>query len=470
MKAFLDEDFLLETKTAKILYHQYAEPLPIIDYHCHVNPQDIAEDRRYRNITEVWLGGDHYKWRAMRQNGVPEHEITGRKATDPYRVFAAWAGTLPQCVGNPLYHWTYLELKRYFGITTELSPETAREIYAQCGQKLAEPEMSVRGLIAQSNVRLICTTDDPADNLHWHRMIREDASCQVQVLPTFRPDSLMNVDKPGFPAYLKRLEAVVGYPIESFADIRRALHDRIAYFAACGCRVSDHGLDEIICAPASVEELDIILRDAKKKPVGRERADCFRTAVLLAAAKEYHARGWVMQIHYGCLRNASQKMLEQLGPDTGFDAVGSGGNPAVLAKLLSLMEQGGYLPRMVLYSLNGNDNSIITSVAGCFQSDSICPLQIQSGSAWWFCDHRSGMEKQLTELASLGTLGNFIGMLTDSRSFLSYTRHEYFRRILCNLLGRWMENGEIYPNLERLGRMVADICYYNAVRFFSFEV
>lgn len=470
MKAFMDEDFLLDTEAARVLYHQYAEKMPIIDYHCHINPAEIAEDRRYDNITQVWLGGDHYKWRAMRCNGIPESDITGAKDTDPYRTFAAWAATLPQCIGNPLYHWTYLELKRYFGITEELAPETAQEIYDRCNKKLAEPNMSVRGLIAQSNVKLICTTDDPVDDLHWHEVIKADPTCQVKVLPAFRPDKAMNVDKAGFPEYIAKLSAVAGYPIDTFADLVRALGDRIDYFKAHGCRVSDHALDYTVYSPATPAQLDAILTEAKRGPVGADKADAFKTAVLLAVSKKYAEYGWVMQIHYGCLRNNSAKMFAKLGPDTGFDSVNDAGGAAALAGLLNAMQSEGHLPRMVLYSLNGDDNATIASIAGCFQTDGECPSKIQLGSAWWFNDHKLGMEKQLTDLANLGTLANFIGMLTDSRSFLSYTRHEYFRRILCGLIGRWAENGEIQPNMERLGHIVEDICYNNTVRFFGFEV
>jgi glucuronate isomerase len=470
MKAFMDEDFLLESETARTLYHDYAEKMPILDYHCHVNPREIAEDRRYDNITQAWLGGDHYKWRAMRCAGVPESDITGAKDTEPYRTFAAWAKTLPQCIGNPLYHWTYLELKRYFGITKELCPETAKEIYDACNAKLAQPGMSARGLIKQSNVTLICTTDDPVDDLHWHEAIRADASCKVQVLPAFRPDKAMNVDKPGFPEYLGKLSGVVGYPIASFADLERALSDRIDFFAAHGCRVSDHALDHAVYTAASPAQLDNILHSAMQGPVGSAEADAFKTAVLLAVSKKYAALGWVMQIHYGCLRNNSAKMFARLGPDTGFDSMNDAGGAQALAGLLNAMEQGGHLPRMVLYSLNGADNAVIASIAGSFQTDGGCPSRIQLGSAWWFNDHKLGMEKQLTDLANLGTLGGFIGMLTDSRSFLSYTRHEYFRRILCNLIGKWAENGEIQPNMAHLGSIVQDICYNNAVRFFGFDL
>ncbi|MCF2670573.1 glucuronate isomerase [Butyricicoccus pullicaecorum] len=470
MKAFMDEDFLLTTDAAKTLYHDYAEKMPIIDYHCHINPADIAEDKRYQTITEVWLGGDHYKWRAMRCNGIPESRITGAKDTDPYETFKAWSETLPRCIGNPLYHWTYLELKKYFGITEALTPATCKDIYDRCNARLAEPDMSVRGIIEQSNVKLICTTDDPIDDLAQHAKIAADPTCKVKVLPAFRPDKAMNIDKPGFPEYIAKLSAVVGYEIKTFADLKKALIERIDYFNARGSKVSDHALDYPVCAPATEAELDAILAEGLNGPVSADKGDKFKTAVLLALSEKYHAYGWVMQIHYGCIRNNSSIMFEKLGPDTGFDSVSDAGGAQALANLLDAMQKGGHLPKMVLYSLNHYDNETIATIAGCFQTDGECASKIQLGSAWWFNDHKTGMEKQLTDLANLGVLGNFIGMLTDSRSFLSYTRHEYFRRILCGLIGRWVDNGEVHADMETLGQIVQDICYNNTVKFFSFDV
>ncbi|MEA4934131.1 MAG: glucuronate isomerase [Lawsonibacter sp.] len=470
MKTFLDSDFLLASQAAKVLYHDYAEKMPIVDYHCHINPADIADDKRYSSITEVWLGGDHYKWRAMRCNGIPERRITGTKDIDPYDTFLAWAETLPRCVGNPLYHWTYLELKKYFGITEALTPANCADLYARCNRRLTDPDMTVRGIIAQSNVRLICTTDDPVDDLADHARIAVDPTCTVKVLPAFRPDKAMNIDKPGFADYLTRLAAIVGYEINCFADLRRALLARMDYFQSRGCCVSDHALDHPVYAPATHAELDAILSQGKQGPVYGKQAEQFKTAVLLALSEQYHAYGWVMQLHYGCIRNNSSKMFAALGPDTGFDSVSDAGGAQALANLLNAMERGGHLPKMVLYSLNQYDNETIASIAGCFQTDGGCAARIQLGAAWWFNDHKSGMEKQLTDLANLGVLGSFIGMLTDSRSFLSYTRHEYFRRILCNLIGTWVENGEVHADMAVLGQLVQDICYNNAVKFFGFEV
>ena len=470
MKAFMDEDFLLESEAAKVLYHDYAEKMPIIDYHCHINPADIAEDKRYKTITEVWLDGDHYKWRAMRCNGIPESRITGSKDTDPYETFKAWAETLPRCIGNPLYHWTYLELKKYFGITEALTPKTCKDIYDRCNARLADADMSVRGIIEQSNVRLICTTDDPIDDLMQHARIAADPDCKVKVLPAFRPDKAMNIDKPGFREYIGKLEDVCGYEIATFADLKRALYERIDYFNERGSHVSDHALDYPVCSPATEEELDMILAEGMNGPVSADKADKFKTAVLLALSEKYHAYGWVMQIHYGCIRNNSDRMFRQLGPDTGFDSVSDAGGAKALAGLLNAMEREGHLPKMVLYSLNQYDNETIASIAGCFQTDGECASKIQLGSAWWFNDHKTGMEKQLTDLANLGTLGNIIGMLTDSRSLLSYTRHEYFRRILCNVIGKWVDNGEVHADMEMLGQIVQDICYNNTVKFFGFDV
>ena len=468
MKPFLSEDFLLSTDYAKRLNHGHAEKMPIIDYHCHIDPREIYEDHHYKNITEVWLGGDHYKWRAMRCAGIPERNITGGLQGDPYRVFQAWASTLPRAIGNPLYHWTYLELKRYFGVTEPLNSKNCRAIYDHCNEVLARPDMGVRGIINRSNVRLICTTDDPADSLLWHEKIAADPTCHVKVLPAFRPDKAMNVDKPGFGAYIKQLSAVVGYQIDSFAMLLRALSERIAYFAEHGCRASDHGLDYCVYEEATESELNAIFSHALTSPVGRLDGDRFKTAILLSVADEYAKRGWVMQLHVSCIRNNSSRMFEKLGPDTGYDAVATGNSAEKLAAFLNAMERRNALPKVVLYSLNQYDNEAFASLAGCFQTDSDVPSRVQLGAAWWFNDHYLGMRKQLTDVANLGILGAFIGMLTDSRSFLSYTRHEYFRRILCDLIGGWAENGEIHDDIEMLGGIVRDISFNNTNRYFGF--
>lgn len=469
MKEFLGPDFLLDSEPARRLYHDYAEGQPIVDYHCHLDPRQIAEDMRYQNITEVWLGGDHYKWRAMRACGVPEEDIACR-FEDPWRTFRRWSETLPRCVGNPLYHWTYLELQNYFGIREELSAESARRIYDACNERLAQADMSVRGIIKRSGVRVICTTDDPADTLEWHRRLRDDASFSTQVLPAFRPDKALNIDKEGFASYLHRLGESADIEITSFSRLIQALEKRVDFFEANGCRVSDHALEYVMYRPAGVTRLDAILRKSLRgERVDREEAEAFRTAVLLELAGFYRRYGWAMQLHFGCLRGVNTRCTERFGPDTGFDAVSNNRGTDALGALLDALDKRGALPKMILYSLNQHDNEAIASLAGCFQSDGVCPGQIQLGSAWWYNDSKTGMEKQLTDLGNIGVLGTFIGMLTDSRSFLSYARHEYFRRILCGWIGRMVENGELHPNLPALGELVRDVSYRNAVRYFGFD-
>ena len=467
MKTFMDKDFLLETETAKHLFHDYAESMPLVDYHCHISPREIAEDKHYETITEVWLGGDHYKWRVMRANGVEEKYITGDAS--PRDKFRAWARTLPKCIGNPLYHWTYLELKQYFGITDFLCEDTADAIYNRCNQILQREDMGARGIIQQSGVKLICTTDDPVDDLHWHKVIAGDDSFPVQVLPAFRPDKALNIDKAGFAQYIARLGEVSGVEITDFDSLCAALESRIAFFDSMGCRASDHALDAPLFREATREELTAILHKGLNGDVTPEEAEAYRTGLLLFLGKQYHDRGWVMQLHFGCIRNNNTNMFARLGPDTGYDALNNSSGAPKLAALLDAMEKTNDLPKTILYSLNPGDNEVILTVAGCFQSpDALNKLQL--GSAWWFNDTKSGMEKQLRDYANLSVLGNFVGMLTDSRSFLSYTRHEYFRRILCNFLGTLAENGEYHDNVEYLGHMVQDISYNNTVRYFGFNV
>ena len=466
MRAFMDQDFCLDQEPARILYHNYAEQMPILDYHCHDNPQEIYEDRHYQTITQVWLGGDHYKWRVMRANGVPEEEITG---SAPDRVkFRRWAETMPRLIGNPLYHWSHLELARYFGYHGILNGSTADEVYDLCNEKLASPEFGVRGLITRSGVKLLCTTDDPADTLAWHRKLAEDKTCTVQVLPAWRPDKTMNITAAGFPEYIARLSAAAGVEIRSLDDLKRALSERLAFFDSCGCRVSDHGLENVPYAPVSEEEADRILKKGLAAGgVTREEAAQYQTVLLRFLAEQYARLGWAMQIHFACLRNNNQAMFEQLGPDTGFDSVGDPMSAAALAAFLNSL--GTHLPKTILYSLNPNDNTTIATILGCFQNGETNG-KMQLGAAWWFNDHRDGMEKQLRDLADVGVLGNFIGMLTDSRSFLSYTRHEYFRRILCNYIGGLVESGQYPWDEAMLGGIVQDICWNNAVRYFGFSL
>ena len=464
----MDEDFLLSTQIAQKLYHEHAEKTPILDYHCHINPEEIAKDRQFENITQVWLGGDHYKWRQMRSNGVDEKYITG-DAPDREK-FQKWAETLEKAIGNPLYHWSHLELKRYFGYDGCLNGETAEEVWNLCNEKLKTPEMSVRNLIRQSGVTLLCTTDDPADSLEWHKVIAEDDSFEVQVLPAWRPDKAMNIEKPDYTDYLKKLGTAAETEIHTFADLKAALKKRMAFFDSMGCRASDHALEYVMYAPASDEDVETIFA----KRLGGEMLTKaeelkFKTAFMLFVGKEYARLGWAMQLHYGCKRDNNVFRYEQLGPDTGYDCIDNYAPSGQMADFLNALNASDELPKTIIYSLNPNDNAAIGTILGCFQ-DSGAIGKIQQGSAWWFNDHKTGMIEQMTSLANLGLLGNFIGMLTDSRSFLSYTRHEYFRRILCELIGGWVENGEYPADMKVLGKKVEDISYNNAVRYFGFDL
>ncbi len=465
MAEFLKEDFLLSTPTAKKLYSEYAASMPIIDYHCHVSPKEIYEDKRFANITEVWLGGDHYKWRLMRSNGVDERYITGDAS--PYEKFLKFAQTLPKAIGNPMYHWCHLELKNYFGYNGTLNAETAKEVWDICNAKLSEEGMSARGIIKQSNVAFIGTTDDPIDSLEYHKLIAEDPTMDVTVAPSFRPDKALNIDKAGWLEYIKTLSAVSGVDICDMQSLKEALAKRIAHFNAHGCKASDHGLDRMIYAEADADALDsIIKKGLAGEAVSTKEAEEFKTDLLVFCAHEYARLGWVMQIHYNCLRNPNSAMFKKLGPDTGFDCIGPDNGSLAVASLLDRLYKEDSLPRTILYSLDGSDNSFLDTIIGAFQGTDV-PGKLQHGSAWWFNDNKQGMKDQLISLANLSLLGNFIGMLTDSRSFLSYTRHEYFRRILCALIGEWVENGE-YPNDEKaLGALVRDICYFNAKRYFK---
>ena len=468
MTTFMNDNFLLRSESARRLFHEYAETMPVLDYHCHINPEQIANDYRFSTITEAWLGGDHYKWRLMRNAGVDEKYITG-DASD-WEKFLAYASTLPRAIGNPLYHWTHLELKRYFGCDLIINAENARAIYDHCNAKLKEPGMSVRGLIKQSNVTLINTTDDPVDDLHWHKIIAEDPTCEVKVMPAWRPDKAVNIHKPGFVEYIARLSEVSGVKVGCLESLKAALKSRLDFFGQMGCVNSDHGLDYVPYIEATDAEVDAILKKALAgECVTTEETEKYITNLLLFLGREYSRRGWVFQIHYSALRNPNARMFKQLGPDTGFDCMAQNDSILALSRLLNALNETDELPRMVLYSLNANDNEVLDVIAGAFQ-DSSCASKIQHGSAWWFNDTKTGMEAQLKSLANLGVLGNFIGMLTDSRSFLSYTRHEYFRRILCNVIGEWMENGEYPDDFATVGPVVQDICYNNAVRFFKFDI
>ncbi len=467
MKQFMDKDFLLSTEMPQTLYHQFAENMPILDYHCHINPQEIYEDRKFENITQVWLGGDHYKWRQMRSNGVDEKYITG-DGSDREK-FQAWAETMPKLIGNPLYHWSHLELRRYFGYEGYLNGDTAEEVWNLCNAKLQEDSMTVRNIIKQSGVTLICTTDDPVDSLEWHKKIAEDPTFDVQVLPAWRPDKAMNVEKPTYGEYIAQLSKVSGIEIKDFTSLKEALKNRMAFFASMGCCVSDHALEYVMYAPASDAEVDAILQKGLRgETISKEEELKYKTAYMLFVAREYVKLGWVMQLHYGCKRDNNAYMFEQLGPDTGYDCINNYAPSAQMADFLNALSATNDIPKTILYSLNPNDNASIGSIIGCFQGD--IPGKIQQGSAWWFNDHKIGMTEQMTSLANLGCLGNFVGMLTDSRSFLSYTRHEYFRRILCDIFGTWVENGEYPADMKALEELVKGICYNNAVKYFGFKL
>ena len=472
MKNFLGKNFLLNSDTSKILYHKYASQLPIIDYHCHVSPKEIAEDKTYNNITEIWLGGDHYKWRAIRSCGVDEKYITGN-ASD-YDKFKAYASVMPKLIGNPLYHWSHLELRRYFDYDGVLDETTCDEVWTLCNEKLAEPEMSVRNIIKNSDVEILCTTDDPTDTLEYHKIIAADESFDVKVLPAFRPDKGINCERKGYTDYIKKLADSSGIAITNITSLKAAFINRIDFFAENGCITADHGIDETIpfMLPACPNQCDEIFKKAivsDGADITIDELNIFKTEMLNFFACEYKKRSWVMQIHFGVLRNVNSAMFAKLGPDTGYDVIGGRISITELAKLLNLFETNGNLPRMILYSINPVDNAGISSLIGAFQkSDGSGKPLLQHGSAWWFNDNYTGMREQMTQLANMSALGNFVGMLTDSRSFISYTRHEYFRRIVCDLIGGWVEEGQFPLDIDTLAKLVMDICYNNTKNYFAF--
>ncbi len=468
MKNFMDKDFILESDTAKKLYHDYAEKMPVLDYHCHISPEQIANDKRFKNITEVWLSGDHYKWRLMRAFGIDEKYITG-DASDKEK-FLTFAKVLGKSIGNPVYTWAHLELQRYFDYYGCLNDKTAEEVYNICNEKLSSPDMSVRGIIKKSGVKLICTTDDPTDDLRWHEMIKNDESFDVIVAPAWRPDKAMNIDKDGFIPYLKNLSKVSGIEISSFEDIKAALSLRLDYFAERGCTVTDHGINYAMYVPADDAEIEnIFKRRLSGETLSMEDVLKYQTAFMLFEGSEISKRGWVMQLHFGCKRDNNTTMFEKLGPDTGYDCIAAYHPMSELADYLNALHLKNSLPKTILYSLNPNDLPIINTIAACF-NEAPSPAKIQQGSAWWFNDTKLGMENQLKSVAESGNLSGFVGMLTDSRSFTSYPRHEYFRRILCNFLGSLVENGEFPADMDVLGEIVSDISYNNAVRYFGFPL
>ena len=469
MSRFMTEDFLLDTEFARRLYHDYAKDQPIFDYHCHLPPQQIAENYRFANLYDIWLKGDHYKWRAMRANGVPEAFCTG-DASDREK-FDAWARTVPHTIGNPLYHWTHLELRRPFGITdTLLSEKTADSIWDRCNALLAQDDFTARGIMQQMNVKMVGTTDDPLDDLQHHRALAQDGSFGVKVLPSWRPDKAFNIEADGFLGWIEKLESLTDVSVRRFDDLRSALSKRLDYFAEHGCKVSDHALDVVLYAEADDATLDAILagRRAGKTPDAQAIAQ-FKTAVLVWLGGEYARRGWVQQYHIGALRNTNRRQFELLGPDVGFDSINDQPLAEPLAKLLGAQNLHNALPKTILYCLNPRDNEVLATMAGNFQGEGEAG-KMQFGSAWWFNDQLDGMQRQMTQLAQIGLLSRFVGMLTDSRSFLSYTRHEYFRRLLCQMIGRWVENGEAPGDEALLGQMVQNICFNNARDYFGIEL
>ena len=464
-RPFLAEDFLLENDYARTLYHDYARELPIIDYHCHLPPDDIAADKQFANLTRIWLAGDHYKWRAMRTNGVDEKYITG-SASD-YDKFAKWAETVPYTMRNPLYHWSHLELRRYFGEDRLLNPDTARSIYDHCGAQLATAEYTTRSLLRKMNVEIVCTTDDPADDLAAHATLA-DADFGTRILPTFRPDKYLLITNPDFAQHLHRLGSAADIEIRSLADLKTALTRRADFFAARGCRLSDHGLERLYAVPYTENQLEKIFakRIAGKLPTDEEAAT-FLSGMMNFLGELYHERGWTMQLHLGALRNNASRQLKALGPDTGFDSIGDFAQAQALAKVLDRLDRHDRLPQTIIYNLNPADNEVIATMIGNFNDGSVAG-KMQFGSAWWFLDQLDGMEKQLNALSNMGLLSRFVGMLTDSRSFLSYPRHEYFRRLLCQLFGDDIQRGLLPDDLPWIGGLVQDICYRNAQQYFGF--
>ena len=465
-KAFMDDHFLLENEMARTLYHDYAKPMPIIDYHCHLSPQEIYENKTYKTITEVWLYGDHYKWRAMRSNGIDEKYITG-DASD-YEKFLAYAKTLPEAIGNPLYHWSHLELKRYFDVDEVLNEHTAPAIWEKVNAQLNSDGFGARDFIQKSDVKVICTTDDPIDSLEYHIKIKEDSSFDVKVLPSFRPDKGLEINRETFLPWIQQLAEVSNIQIRSYSDFLAALKSRVEFFHEVGCRVSDHALDYVPYAAVTEEAVSAISAKAlTAEKVSLEEEQKHKTYTLIFLGKLYAEHDWAMQYHMNASRNNNYRMFKTLGPDTGFDSMSDNAIAIPLTGLLSELDKEDKLPRTILYSLNPAHNHVIGAIIGSFQGGGI-PGKMQFGSGWWFNDTKAGMIAQMTTLADLGLLGRFVGMLTDSRSFLSYTRHEYFRRILCNLIGEWVENGEYPADEELLGRIVQNISYHNAKEYFKF--
>jgi len=467
MKKFMDENFLLSNDTSINLYHNYAKDMAIIDYHCHLNPKEIYENKRFKNITEAWLYGDHYKWRAMRSNGIDEKYITGDGSD--YEKFMAFARTMPMAIGNPLYHWTHLELQRFFGIKEVLNEKTAPAIWEKVNELLNGEGFTARDLIKKSKVKALCTTDDPIDSLEYHIALSKDTEFDVKVLPTLRPDKALQINKETFIPWVKKLGEVCELEIKTYEEFLMALESRVRFFHLVGCRISDHALDSIAYMEASKEEAaNIFSKGLKGQMVSCEEESKYMTYTLQFLGGLYSELKWTMQLHLSALRNNNTKMFNKLGPDTGFDSINDGQVANAVSRLLDSLDKNNALPKTILYTLNPKDNYVLGTMLGNFQGSEV-PGKIQFGSAWWFLDNKEGMIEQMKTLANLGLLSRFVGMLTDSRSFLSYTRHEYFRRILCNLLGEWVENGEAPEDMELLGSIVQGICYNNAKMYFSLD-
>ncbi len=467
MKPFLDENFLLKTKTAQTLYHEYAQKMPLIDYHCHLSPQQIAENMQFRNLTDAWLSGDHYKWRAMRTNGVDESYCTGNKTDE--EKFMKWAETVPYTMRNPLYHWTHLELQRYFGVKEILNPSSAKGIYEQCSSMLQESTYSTQGLIQKMNVRVICTTDDPIDNLEWHQKIK-DSNFPVKVFPAFRPDKAMEVNNTAsFALYVKKVEEVTNTSISNLSDYLVALKNRHDFFATMGCNVSDHGLEEIYAEEYTEKEVELIfIKALAGNDLSWIEQRKFKSAMLVHFAVWDWEKGWIQQYHLGALRNNNARMLQQLGPDTGWDSIGDFSQAAALARFLNKLDSKDQLTKTIIYNLNPADNELMATMIGNFNDGSVAG-KVQYGSGWWFLDQKDGMERQISALSNMGLISRFVGMLTDSRSFLSYPRHEYFRRIVCNLFGNEIEEGELPNDIAWTGKIIQDICFNNANQYFGWE-
>ncbi|MBC7407034.1 MAG: glucuronate isomerase [Arcicella sp.] len=466
MKQFLNEDFLLQTSTASRLYHEFAKDMPIIDYHNHLPPDQIAGDKNFENLTQIWLYGDHYKWRAMRANGVDESYCTGNKSD--YEKFEKWAETVPYTLRNPLYHWTHLELQRYFDVHETLSPKNVKQVYEECSAKLKTPDFSVRNLLTKMKVEVACTTDDPMDSLEHHQAILKEGTFSTKVLPTFRPDKFILIENPNFADFIQKLGAIVNADINSYSELLKALRSRADFFASVGCRLADHGLEQIYAISFTEESANNVFKKViSKQNISSQEALTYKSAILHSLGVMYHSLGWTQQFHIGALRNNNIRALRNLGADTGWDSIGDWSQAQGISKFLGRLDEHDQLAKTIIYNLNPRDNELIAAMVGNFNDGSMAG-KIQFGSGWWFLDQKDGMERQMNALSNMGLLSRFVGMLTDSRSFVSFPRHEYFRRILCNILGNEIENGELPNDIEWIGQMVQNICYHNAKNYFQF--